>query len=89
MNDFFTPFPYKFIESIDLTIFNRWGNIVFETNDPDINWDGKEKRTGRQVPDGAYYYLCTVNEIRLVGIVQRELTGVMTIINEGEKQIAK
>ena len=89
VNDFFIPYPYKFIESIDLTIFNRWGNIVFETTDPDINWDGKEKRTGRQVPDGAYYYLCTVNEVRLVGIVQRELKGSFTIINEGEKQIAK
>ena len=47
-NDLFTPFPYKFIESVDVTIFNRWGNIVFETKDPDINWDGKEMKSGKK-----------------------------------------
>ena len=89
-NDLFTPFPYKFIESVDVTIFNRWGNIVFETKDPDINWDGKEMKSGKQVSDGVYYYMCTVNEIRLVGIVQRELRGSFTVFNQhSETPIAK
>ena len=48
-NDLFTPFPYKYIESIDLTIFNRWGRVVFESKNPDINWDGIEMNTGRPV----------------------------------------
>jgi len=46
-NDFYTPFlPYKFVESIDLKIMNRWGNLVFETTDPLINWDGSYLNTG-------------------------------------------
>lgn len=80
-NDFFGPFPYKYVESIDLTIYNRWGNVIFETKDPDINWDGTNA-SGDPVPDGTYFYVCTVNEIRLVGIVQRELKGSFTIIRQ-------
>jgi gliding motility-associated-like protein len=30
----------KGVESITLTIYNRWGNKVFETNDMEIGWDG-------------------------------------------------
>ena len=89
-NDLFRPFAYKYIESINITIFNRWGRIVYETKDPDINWDGIEQNTGRQVSDGVYYYVCSVNEIRLVGIVTRELKGSFTIFNENkETEIAK
>lgn len=88
-NDVFAPFPYKFIESIDITIYNRWGNILFETTDPDINWNGVETRTGKLVPDGTYFYVCTVYEIRLAGIVAREIRGSFTIIGSGDTQIAK
>ena len=88
-NDYFIPFPYKFIESINITIYNRWGNVLFESTDPDINWDGTDMRGGNPVPDGTYFYVCTVNEIRLVGIVAREIRGSFTIIRERDKQIAK
>lgn len=37
------------------TIFNRWGNKLFETTDPDKGWDGKYN--GRYVDTGAYYYV--------------------------------
>lgn len=75
VNDFFHPLPYMFVESIDLTIFNRWGQPVFQTTDPDINWDGLNQETGSPVSEGVYYYVCTVNEKRLAGIVPRTLTG--------------
>lgn len=74
-NDFFVPFPYRFVESVELVIFNRWGQPVFETSDPDIMWDGIHKDSGVRVPDGAYFYICTVNTIRLTGIEPFELKG--------------
>lgn len=80
-NDFFIPFPYKFVESIELQIYNRWGQVVFETTDPAINWDGTHKDAGIRVPDGVYYYIAVVNTIRLTGIVQFELTGNVTLLN--------
>jgi gliding motility-associated-like protein len=36
-------------------IFNRWGQMIFETNDMDQGWDGKFN--GNQCPGGTYYYL--------------------------------
>lgn len=84
VNDFFHPFPYKFVESIDCKIFNRWGGLVFETTDPDINWDGTSNDSGEVVSDGVYYYTITLNTIRLAGIVQVEMSGNLTILG-GDK----
>jgi gliding motility-associated-like protein len=74
-NDLFRPFPYKFVEDVDFKIFNRWGNLVFETTDPDIGWDGTYTETGDICSDGVYYYTIQVNTIRLEGIVPESFSG--------------
>ena len=33
----------SFVKSINLKIFNRWGNLVFETNELDFKWDGTHR----------------------------------------------
>jgi gliding motility-associated-like protein len=76
-NDLFIPFPYNFVEKIDLQVFNRWGKVVFTTQDPAINWDGKDKYTNADCSDGVYFYICDVYEIRLSGLMKRTLTGVI------------
>ncbi len=81
-NDIYQPFPYTSVESVDMTIFNRWGGIVYETEDPDINWDGKDINTKQDCSDGVYFYVCKVYEITLYGIVPRELRGSITLIRE-------
>ena len=81
-NDKFHPFPYTSVERVDMTIFNRWGNIVYETEDPDINWDGKDYKTHAECSDGVYFYLCRVYEITLLGVVPRELRGSITLLRE-------
>lgn len=55
-NDLFKPFPYRFVERIELKIYNRWGNVVFETENPDVNWDGTDQKTGEQLNEGVYLY---------------------------------
>jgi gliding motility-associated-like protein len=81
MNDLFIPLPYRYVKDIDITIYDRWGLIMFQTNDPDILWDGKNRDSGAQCTDGTYFYVCTVNEIRLEGIVPRVLKGFIQLIN--------
>lgn len=44
---------------LDLKVFNRWGNVVFETSQATVGWDGKGKG-GDVVPDGTYYYVMDV-----------------------------
>ncbi len=68
-NDFFIPFPYRFVESVDFKVFNRWGQLVFETQDPNINWDGNNE-SGSELSEGTYFYTCTVFEQRLEGVTQ-------------------
>lgn len=79
INDVFHPFPYDFVEHINMNIFNRWGNIVFTTQDPDINWDSKDKNTHQYCADGVYYYICDVFEYRLGGIKKRTLYGSVSL----------
>jgi gliding motility-associated-like protein len=46
-----------------LTIYNRWGNIVFSTSNYQNNWSGQTDSafgalaTDSQLPDGTYYYI--------------------------------
>ena len=75
----FRPYEYNFVESIQLTIYNRWGDIVFQTQNPDILWDGNNT-LGKPCSDGVYYYVCDVYEYSLQGIIKRNLSGSITII---------
>ncbi len=72
-NDLFTPIlPFRFIDHVDMKIFDRWGNLVFTTTDPMLNWDGKDSKLGKDVNEGVYYYVCTVYEITVGGVVPFE-----------------
>ncbi|MCK5838856.1 MAG: gliding motility-associated C-terminal domain-containing protein [Bacteroidales bacterium] len=74
-NDYFVPFPYTSVDKIDLTIFNRWGSMVYETNDPEINWDGENEQTNQDCTEGVYFYVCEVYEITLEGPKKRTIQG--------------
>ncbi|GJM33818.1 MAG: hypothetical protein DHS20C18_28190 [Saprospiraceae bacterium] len=81
-NDLFVPFAYCFIESVEFQVYNRWGELVFETKDPNLNWDGTNLR-GEQLTEGVYYYRCKVFEQRVsvepvVG--QQQLSGYIELI---------
>jgi gliding motility-associated-like protein len=39
-----------------LQIFDRWGNLLFETNKPGFHWDGRTA-SGELVPAGTYFVL--------------------------------
>jgi gliding motility-associated-like protein len=63
------------IKKVEMTIYNRYGLVVFKTNDPAIKWDGRYKENGKIVPTGVYYYMCNVYEPRISGTVVHTLTG--------------
>lgn len=67
-NDLFIPYPYCFIDRVAFKVFNRWGQLVFETEDPDLNWDGTNLQ-GEPVAEGVYYYSCQVFEKRVGGVL--------------------
>ncbi len=58
-NDVFRPFPYRFVSKVKFKVFNQWGNLVFETTNPDLLWDGTNTK-GKRLSDGVYFYTCDV-----------------------------
>ncbi len=82
VNDFFKPIKNRFIKNIDIKIYNRWGNLIFETTDPKIMWDGKSMQLKQIVSEGTYFYVCQVNEIRVAGIKARYLKGFIQVFHK-------
>lgn len=85
INDTWVPFDGTNInvKKIDLEVHDRWGKRVFKTENPDINWDGKDEKTGRDLPEGTYYYGCDVYLFSLEGIKKRFLSGIVMILRGG------
>jgi gliding motility-associated-like protein len=57
LNETFKVFVHNYV-SYRIDIYNRWGEHVFTSNDPEKNWDGTFK--GNKCPEGVYVYLVTV-----------------------------
>lgn len=72
--------PYKNVKDVEMKIYNRWGTLVFETNDKDINWDGKSKDSKTDCPEGVYYYTCKVNFYRVNGVETAQLNGYVHLL---------
>lgn len=67
------------VAAYKLVIINRWGQVVWETEDPDEGWNGV---VGSQVmPIGIYAYYCSVRNGagKLI-----EARGTVTLIAEGD-----
>jgi len=56
-------------------IYNRWGELIFESYDPEFSWDGRYG--GEKVPDDVYIFKCQVED--KVGYRQ-EFQGMITVL---------
>ena len=53
-NEVFIPLT-DFINEFHLEVFNRWGELIFESHSYDLFWTGHDDR--KEVPEGRYEYL--------------------------------
>ena len=74
-NDLFEPFPWKFVDSVSVQIFNRTGALVFTTTNPDIGWTGEHMDGTGMCSDGVYFYTARIYTRRLTGVVEERLNG--------------
>jgi gliding motility-associated-like protein len=79
-NEKFRPFPFRSVNSVKMEFWDRWGRMVFKTEDPEINWDGTDITTGKPCSDGTYYYAGEVYEQTLDGNIPRQLHGSLTLL---------
>ena len=57
LNDYFNV-SGQFIQSFELRIFNRWGELIFTTNDPGEGWNGTYH--GDLMPEGTYAFIAKI-----------------------------
>ncbi len=80
VNDLFGPNGYN-IASVEMNIFNRWGELIFSGKDATAFWDGS--MNGQPVQDGVYVWKCKYRFIEdVAGFVgaEKEAIGHVTLI---------
>lgn len=53
----FTNVDYTRMQDYTFFIYNRWGEMVFESDKPNYRWNGQNKNNG-QMEAGVYFYYC-------------------------------
>ena len=81
-DSFMAILPFSYIESIDLKVYNRWGQMVYEAKNPFFQWNGERIDNNEPVPSGVYYYSCIINSIRLSGIEPLQVQGFLHLFRD-------
>ncbi|MBI5219816.1 MAG: gliding motility-associated C-terminal domain-containing protein [Bacteroidia bacterium] len=74
INDVWTIRYHEYYTGIEVSVYNRWGELMFYNKGCTEYWDGKYK--GKELPVGTYYYVIVVEE----PTGKRVLTGPITIV---------
>ncbi len=76
-NDFCVPVKAENVAIQKFTVFNRWGNVVYESTNQPIIWDGKS--SGLEASEGVYFYVVKFVSLDLV---QHEGQGFIHLIRK-------
>ena len=81
-NDVFEPKAtgLSLIINAKTLIFNRWGNILWDTDNPLIQWNGKSKLTKADCPAGTYFYVTEITYQGSAGEEHMRLQGAIAIV---------
>jgi gliding motility-associated-like protein len=87
INDWLIAKSSGLVEKVAFKLFNRYGVLIFETEEPKLNWDGTYK--GKIVSPGVYFYQCDVFERRISGLEQFHISGFVHVITEKGATVTK
>jgi gliding motility-associated-like protein len=62
-NDLFKALGVETVSDFSLKIYNRWGEVVFETADKTKGWDGRIR--GANSPSGVFVYVLKYTDMNL------------------------
>ncbi len=68
VNDYFEIQGTELFDMMDLEIYDRWGELIFQTNEMNDFWDGTFK--GSKVDNGTYFYVLTLDDRQLSGYIE-------------------
>ena len=75
LNDRFQVIVQGRLKSYHISVYNRFGNVVYSGNDINGNWDGTVK--GEPAPSGVYVYVITGLSYENKSIAQK---GIVTLL---------
>ena len=58
-NETFSIFPNSYVKDFSIFIYNKWGELVYFSNDVTFKWNGEYH--GKLLPTGSYVYKITYN----------------------------
>lgn len=79
-NNYFQADSVNSVRQFRLTIFNRWGTVVYETEDPYFKWDGKDQGNNTDCVPGVYFFEGLVSVYTLRGPIDKRVRGSVTLI---------
>lgn len=68
-------FRNQYVTDFKFLLYNRWGELVFESNDVNQCWDGRYKES--DCPAGVYMYTC---RYKCINGIENETKGDVTLI---------
>lgn len=74
INDYLQVFG-KGIKTIDMRVYNRWGELIYQTKDADMPWDGTYK--GQKCSPGVYAYAV---EVTFLDETSQKVSGNTTLV---------
>ena len=74
-NDYFKPAIFGNLRHYQLTIYNRWGQVIFQTDQPEKGWDGKVN--GVTQPTTGFVWIC---DYQLQGMERKTEKGHLLLV---------
>ena len=65
------------ISQYNLWIYNRWGELIFESDDMEMGWNGRKHNSGQDSPQGGYVFMA---EIRGPRDQVKRFEGIVTLL---------
>ena len=65
----------------NLSVWDRWGQKVFETGDPDEGWNGRKDNTGTLLPQGVYVYKANFSVDVAGDVMEQQTNGTVLLLN--------
>ncbi|HRG54354.1 MAG TPA: gliding motility-associated C-terminal domain-containing protein, partial [Bacteroidia bacterium] len=81
MNDVFLPKMFG-VREFSMTIYNRWGDLIFISTDSEIGWNGRVDGIGEIVKDDIYIYKIYIRDLKGNPKIYK---GKLTVVKKGEQ----
>jgi gliding motility-associated-like protein len=78
LNDYFLPVLTN-IKPVEykLSILNKWGQVIFESSNLEVGWNGKIQVTGNEATNDTYFYQVQVNDANGEQITKRGFVSLL------------